>query len=89
MNIYDVDDEDNFYMWLMGFEQSCMEEVDLMFFCEIFCCFRFCCVWLSFLLLMMRRFGCWSVNVICNVECLEDMVGALVPVFVLVADVVE
>ena len=33
MNIYDADDEDNFYTRLMGFEQSCMEEADPMFFC--------------------------------------------------------
>ena len=32
MNIYDADDEDNFYTRLMGFEQSCMEEADPMFF---------------------------------------------------------
>ena len=34
MNFYDPDDEDNFYTRLMGFEQSCMEEADPMFFRE-------------------------------------------------------
>ena len=34
MNLYDRDDEDNFYTRLMGFEQSCMEEADPMFFRE-------------------------------------------------------
>ena len=32
MNFYDAGDEDNFYTRLMGFEQSCMEEADPMFF---------------------------------------------------------
>jgi hypothetical protein len=34
MNLYDAGDEDNFYTRLMGFEQSCMEEADPMFFRE-------------------------------------------------------
>ena len=34
MNFYDAGDEDNFYTRLMGFEQSCMEEADPMFFRE-------------------------------------------------------
>ena len=34
MNLYDRDDEDNFYTRLMDFEQSCMEEADPMFFRE-------------------------------------------------------
>ena len=32
MNLYDAGDEDNFYTRLMGFEQSCMEDADPMFF---------------------------------------------------------
>ena len=46
MNLYDAGDEDNFYTRLMGFEQSCMEEADPMFFRESavsrFCSFRLC-----------------------------------------------
>ena len=34
MNLYDAGDEDNFYTRLMGFEHSCMEEADPMFFRE-------------------------------------------------------
>ena len=34
MNLYDAEDEVNFYTRLMGFEQSCMEEADPMFFRE-------------------------------------------------------
>ena len=34
MNLYDAGDENNFYTRLMGFEQSCMEEADPMFFRE-------------------------------------------------------
>ena len=34
MNFYDAGDEENFYTRLMGFEQSCMEEADPMFFRE-------------------------------------------------------
>ena len=34
MNFYDAGDEDNFFTRLMGFEQSCMEEADPMFFRE-------------------------------------------------------
>ena len=34
MNFYDAGDEDNFYTRLMGFEQSCMDEADPMFFRE-------------------------------------------------------
>ena len=37
MNFYDAGDEDNFYTRLMGFEQSCMEEADPMFFRETPC----------------------------------------------------
>ena len=40
MNFYnagEVADEDNFYTRLMGFEQSCMEEADPMFFREAPC----------------------------------------------------
>ena len=37
MNFYDAGDEDNFYTRLMGFEQSCMEEADPMFFREAPC----------------------------------------------------
>ena len=40
MNLYDAGDEDNFYTRLMGFEQSCMEEADPMFFRERPCCCR-------------------------------------------------
>ena len=45
MNFYDAGDEDNFYTRLMGFEQSCMEEADPMFFRET-AVSRFCCAWL-------------------------------------------
>ena len=46
MNLYDAGDEDNFYTRLMGFEQSCMEEADPMFFRETPC---FCRVFAVFL----------------------------------------
>ena len=45
MNFYDAGDEDNFYTRLMGFEQSCMEEADPMFFRES-SVFRLCRAWL-------------------------------------------
>ena len=71
MNLYDRDDEDNFYTRLMGFEQSCMEEADPMFFREA-AVFSFvpCSAVID-----QRGFGCWSVNAIRNAECPEDMGG--------------
>ena len=74
MNFYDAGDEDNFYTRLMGFEQSCMEEADPMFFRESGVS-RFC----SARLLRMIAFGCWSVNAIRNAECPEDMAGGGAP----------
>ena len=71
MNFYDAGDEDNFYTRLMGFEQSCMEEADPMFF-RASAVSRFC----SARLLRMIAFGCWSVNAIRNADCPEDMGGS-------------
>ena len=46
MNFYDAGDEDNFYTRLMGFEQSCMEEADPMFFRETAVLSFYCRAWL-------------------------------------------
>ena len=57
MNFYDAGDEDNFYTRLMGFEQSCMEEADPMFFRELAVFSVLPC--LAVVSAGDKRLGCW------------------------------